>query len=55
MWKTIETSADIQDLMDIFGGFHDSCLKEVRYNSGMQVNSDLRMGNTGNTYARLIF
>ena len=55
MWEELSTADDIQNLLDAYGGFHDSCLKEVHYCSGMSVSSDLSMEFSGNAYARLIF
>ncbi len=28
-WIKIKDSNDIKNLLDTFGGFHDSCLKEI--------------------------
>jgi hypothetical protein len=43
MWNEINTKDDIENLMKIFGCFHDSCIKEIKYISGAYVDSDLRM------------
>ncbi len=33
----------VTELNKIFGGFHDSCIKEMRYISGAYVSEDLSM------------
>ena len=33
-WNYIEDSCDINSLMDYFGGFHDSVIREIHYESG---------------------
>ncbi len=43
MWKIIRSKQDINNFMTLFGGFHDACLKEIRYTSGAFVNKDLFM------------
>ena len=43
MWNEILTKKDVEKLMQIFGGFHDSCLKELKYISGAYVNGSLSM------------
>ena len=56
MWNEILTSEDISKLMEIFGGFHDSCMKEMKYISGAFVDSDLRMQAMNNKrIAKIIF
>jgi hypothetical protein len=42
-WNDVKTQADIDYLLDIYGGFHDSCLIELRYVSGADVNEKLSM------------
>lgn len=39
----IITQKDADELIEIFGNFHDSCIKELRYISGAYVESDLGM------------
>jgi len=46
MWNTINTEKDIENLMQLFGNFHDSCLKEIRYISGAFVKPNLAMKPT---------
>lgn len=43
-WKEIKTQQDIDDLMDVYGGFHDSCLVKATFQSGAGVDDDLSMG-----------
>ena len=43
MWNKLETNEDISNLMEMFGGFHDSCIKELKYLSGAFVAPDLSM------------
>ena len=43
MWHEIKTKDDIQSFMDVFGHFHDSCIKEINYVSGAFVDEDLSM------------
>ena len=48
-WRTIKDQADINYLMEAFGYFHDSCLKEMKYTSGTYVDEELRMQPTNNS------
>lgn len=41
-WIPINNQRDIETLQENFS-FHDSCIKEMRYESGMWVNEDLSM------------
>jgi hypothetical protein len=43
MWNKILTKNDIDKLMQTFGDFHDSCIKEIKYMSGAYVNFNLGM------------
>lgn len=43
IWTVIRNQEDIDKLMYDLGGFHDGCLKELRYLSGEYVNKDLSM------------
>lgn len=42
-WNEIKNQADIDDFMNMFDYFHDSCLKELRYESGAYVDKNLYM------------
>ncbi len=37
-WHGVKTNDDILELMETFGYFHDSCIKELHYQSGNFVN-----------------
>ena len=43
MWQTISTNDEILKFMESVCYFHDSCIKEISYNSGAYVNEDLSM------------
>ncbi len=39
-WKGVLTDGDIQELLETYGGFHDSCIASLNYRSGYTVNDD---------------
>lgn len=43
MWNEISNEKDLYSFMDNMYGFHDSCLKEIKYISGAYVNEKLGM------------
>lgn len=43
MWNEIANEKDLNSFMDTMYGFHDSCLKEIKYISGAYVNKNLGM------------
>lgn len=43
MWNEIASEKDLNAFMDTVYGFHDSCLKEIKYISGAYVNEKLSM------------
>ena len=43
MWNNLITNKDIFNLMEQFGSFHDSCIKELKYISGAYVDENLTM------------
>ena len=43
MWNEIISQDDLNNFMRLFGGFHDSCLKELKYTSGAYVEKNLLM------------
>lgn len=43
MWNEILNEDDLNDFLNQFGFFHDSCIKEIKYISGAYVNQDLSM------------
>lgn len=42
-YKYLTNENDIENFMKLYGYFHDSCIKELKYESGMYVNSNLSM------------
>ncbi len=40
MWNEIVNEKDIEDLMKIYGGFHDSCIVSLNYQSGAYVDAN---------------
>jgi len=47
-WNEIKSEQDLQSFLELFGNFHDSCLKEMRYISGAYVGEDLAMNPINN-------
>lgn len=43
MWNEISNEKDLYSFMDTVCGFHDSCLKELKYISGAYVDEELSM------------
>ena len=43
MWNRVLDKKGVTELNKIFGGFHDSSIKEMRYISGAYVSEDLSM------------
>ena len=37
-WKNVADQQGIEDLMKTFGGFHDSCITSLSYESGLFVD-----------------
>ena len=55
-WNKINTLIDLENFMTIFGSFHDSCIKELKYISGAFVSTDLGMNPINNTRSlKIIF
>ena len=46
MWIEIKNENDLKIFLNAYGGFHDCCLKELRYISGAFVNQNLEMHAT---------
>ncbi len=42
-WHEVRAKNDIDELMNVFGYFHDGCLKELKYVSGEFVDQALSM------------
>ena len=47
-WTEIKTQKDIDLFMDLTGSLHDSCLKELKYLSGMYVDEESSMQAVNN-------
>ncbi|PEL07729.1 hypothetical protein [Bacillus sp. AFS017336] len=54
-WNEIITTEDIKKLQMLFGGFHDSCLKELYLWTGSYVDDDLSMAMSSGTNVRILF
>ena len=56
-WIEVKDSKDIENLLDIFGGFHDSCLKELYMWTESYVDENLSMGMSTelDTNVRILF
>ena len=39
MWKELRTQHEIDNFMKEIIGFHDSCIKEIKYSSGAYVET----------------
>lgn len=51
-YNIIKDESDIKRLMEVYGYFHDSCIKEIKYMSGAYVSEELAM-NPFNDQRRL--
>ncbi|OOM77642.1 hypothetical protein [Clostridium sp. BL-8] len=47
-WYDISNKSDIDYLNDIYGGFHDACITELRYISGADVDNNLSIAKNKN-------
>jgi hypothetical protein len=54
-WKKINTQADANAFMDIFGGFHDGCIREAHLWTDHWVSNDLSMSCPGDLDNRIRF
>ena len=54
-WALIRTQADVNTLMDTFGGFHDGCIREAHLWTDHWVGSDLAMSCPGHLDNRIRF
>ena len=43
IWNEVNTEQEVNAFLELYGYFHDSCLKELRYISGAFVNEKLEM------------
>ncbi len=42
-WRPVENQRDIDELMRLFGNFHDGCIRELHVATGDYVHQDLSM------------
>lgn len=54
-WNCIKTQADVDNLNELFGNFHDCCLKELCFSTGGFVDKDYAMNVMSSPVARLLF
>ncbi len=56
-WQGVSTPHDLEGLLRVFGGFHDSCLREAHIWTETWVAEDLSMGCPGHldTSIRMLF
>jgi hypothetical protein len=56
-WNTLRSQADLDGFLDVFGGFHDGCLREAHIWTDTYVMPDLRMQCPGDldTRVRILF
>ena len=47
MWNEIKNEIDIENLMNEYSGFHDSCIVSINYHSGAFVDDEGAMANGG--------
>jgi hypothetical protein len=55
MWQELKDQTDVEELMRVFGSFHDSCLKEIAVRNREYVASGLAMGFDNPTAVRFLF
>lgn len=57
MWNIIKNKKDIENLIEIFGNFHDSCLKELHMWTDHYVDEELSMhvNSELDTHVRMLF
>ena len=54
-WEQIKTQADADSLMDVFGNFHDSCIREAHLWTEHWVSPELSMSCPGHLDNRIRF
>jgi hypothetical protein len=54
-WRHVVTQADADALMDLFGGFHDGCIREAHLWTDHWVSQDLSMSCPGHLDNRIRF
>lgn len=55
VWKTVRSQKDVDCINEMFGEFHDCCLKEVCFSTGGYVSDDLSMNVISLPIARFLF
>jgi hypothetical protein len=53
VWNHLASKADTDNLLKVFGGFHDGCLREAHVTTEHWVASDLHMHCTGELDTRV--
>lgn len=54
-WNEIKNDSDIESLIELYGNFHDGCLREVHIVTEESVKKDLSMTFSGQLTATLLF
>jgi hypothetical protein len=54
-WKEIKTTEDINTFLELYGEFHDGCLREIHIVTRESVDSELSMSFDGKISATLLF
>ncbi len=54
-WSQVATQAEADELVEIFGGFHDSILRESKFCLGAFINPNLALVVGNKPYLRCIF
>jgi hypothetical protein len=56
-WSIVSSAIEAQSLLDLFGHFHDSCLREIHLSTATSVNEQLGMDCAGHldTQIRALF
>ena len=55
MWTEIKDQTDIDNLMNLYGNFHDSCLRDVYLSTREYVDNELFMNFSNKLTASLLF
>jgi len=56
MWNDVKNQDGLDVLLETYGGFHDSCIKEIHYISGAYVTENLYMQPMNNLNSlRIVF
>ncbi len=54
-WNRVTSQEDVNYLNEVFGNFHDSCLKEICFSTGGYVSDNLSMNVISLPIARFLF